>query len=258
MIGMETIVGKSSLASGGQPTRLLLTTTSNFFVGQRNLALRDAILFLMAAQDNSLTEYQEEIQRMYNHRVTISITVLAAVLYFDINPQAITTKCSIIPYKHYWIASKRIVTPKGVISGAVEVKGGKIISVVEEDDWRENARSKHIINYGEAVIMPGLIDVHAHLDDPGRAEWEGFPSGTMAAAAGGITTLIDMPLNSFPSTVSEETLKLKTNAAKGRIFVDVGFWGGLVPENAFNATSLECLLKAGALGLKVCSCTSDG
>ncbi|XP_051125879.1 allantoinase isoform X2 [Andrographis paniculata] len=106
------------------------------------------------------------------------------------------------------------------------------------------------MDYGEAVVMPGLIDVHSHLDDPGRAEWEGFPSGTMAAAAGGITTLIDMPLNSVPSTVSEETLKLKTKAAKGRIFVDVGFWGGLVPDNAVNTETLERLLKAGALGLK--------
>ncbi|KAG8385563.1 hypothetical protein BUALT_Bualt03G0058200 [Buddleja alternifolia] len=132
----------------------------------------------------------------------------------------------------------------------LEVKGGKIISVVEGDDWRGNTWNKQVLDYGEAVVMPGLIDVHAHLDDPGRTEWEGFPSGTRAAAAGGITTLIDMPLNSEPSTVSEETLKLKTNAAQGRIFVDVGFWGGLVPENAFNATSLERLLDAGALGLK--------
>ncbi|KAL2475376.1 Allantoinase [Abeliophyllum distichum] len=174
------------------------------------------------------------------------------LLYFDIYPQAITTKCSLIPYKHYWIASKRIVTPKGVISGAVEVRGGKIVSVVEEDHWRWNARSKHIFNYGEAVIMPGM---HI-LMIPGRTEWEGFPSGTRAAAAGGITTLIDMPLNSFPSTVSEETLKLKTKATEGRIFVDVGFWGGLVPENAFNATSLERLLKAGVLGLKSFMCPS--
>ncbi|KAL0398604.1 UNVERIFIED_CONTAM: Allantoinase [Sesamum radiatum] len=138
----------------------------------------------------------------------------------------------------------------------VEVKGGKIKSVVEGDDWRANTWSKQVIDYGEAVIMPGLIDVHAHLDDPGRTEWEGFPSGTRAAAAGGITTLIDMPLNSFPSTVSEETLKLKIKAAQERIFVDVGFWGGLVPENAFNATSLERLLEAGALGLKSFMCPS--
>lgn len=104
--------------------------------------------------------------------------------------------------------------------------------------------------------MPGLIDVHAHLDDPGRDEWEGFPSGTRAAAAGGITTLIDMPLNSEPSTVSEETLNLKIKAAKNRIYVDVGFWGGLVPDNALNATALERLLRAGALGLKSFMCPS--
>nr|XP_028953995.1 allantoinase [Malus domestica] len=110
--------------------------------------------------------------------------------------------------------------------------------------------------YGEAVVMPGLIDVHAHLDDPGRAEWEGFPSGIKAAAAGGITTLVDMPLNSEPSTVSRETLELKIKAAKSRIYVDVGFWGGLVPENAFNASALEDLLDAGVLGLKSFMCPS--
>ncbi|KAL2244465.1 UNVERIFIED_CONTAM: Allantoinase [Sesamum indicum] len=94
------------------------------------------------------------------------------------------TRCSLIEYRHYWIASKRIVTPSAIISGAVEVKGGKIKSIVEGDDWRANTWSKQVIDYGEAVIMPGLIDVHTHLDDPGRTEWEGFPSGTRAAAAG--------------------------------------------------------------------------
>ncbi|XP_058200883.1 allantoinase isoform X2 [Rhododendron vialii] len=104
--------------------------------------------------------------------------------------------------------------------------------------------------------MPGLIDVHAHLDDPGREEWEGFPSGTRAAAAGGLTTLVDMPLNSFPSTVSEKTFELKIQAAEKRIHVDVGFWGGLVPENAFNRSALDGLLKAGVLGLKSFMCPS--
>ncbi|KAG6387236.1 hypothetical protein SASPL_152423 [Salvia splendens] len=164
--------------------------------------------------------------------------------------------CSHVQQRHYWIASKRIVTPDAMVSGAVEVKDEKIVAVVEGDDWRGNAWTHQIIDYGDAVVMPGLIDVHAHLDDPGRTEWEGFPSGTMAAAAGGITTLIDMPLNSDPSTVSEETLKLKVQAAQGRIFVDVGFWGGLVPENAFNSTALERLLEAGALGLKSFMCPS--
>ncbi|KAK6124334.1 hypothetical protein DH2020_041904 [Rehmannia glutinosa] len=191
-------------------------------------------------------------------RLLALLPLLASLilLYFDIFPQAYRSNCSLIQYRHFWIASKRIVTPSAIISGAVEVKGGKIISVVEGDDWRGKTWSNQVMDYGEAVVMPGLIDVHAHLDDPGRTEWEGFPSGTRAAAAGGITTLIDMPLNSFPSTVSEETLELKTKAAKGRIFVDVGFWGGLVPENAFNASSLERLLKAGALGLKSFMCPS--
>ncbi|KFK31005.1 hypothetical protein AALP_AA6G056100 [Arabis alpina] len=167
------------------------------------------------------------------------------------------SKCSLLPHDHYWISSKRIVTPHGLISGSVEVKGGIIVSVVKEVDWYKKQRSRvKVIDYGEAVVMPGLVDVHAHLDDPGRSEWEGFPSGTKAAAAGGITTLIDMPLNSCPSTVSPETLKLKIEAAKNRIHVDVGFWGGLVPDNALNSSALSSLLDAGVLGLKSFMCPS--
>ncbi|XVF25820.1 hypothetical protein REPUB_Repub13aG0246500 [Reevesia pubescens] len=185
------------------------------------------------------------------------LTLLASfifLLYIQDSSKPSQRDCSLLPYSHYWIASKRIVTPHGIISGAVEVKVGNIISVVKDKDW--NGKSKQVVDYGNAVVMPGLIDVHAHLDDPGRAEWEGFPSGTKAAAAGGITTLIDMPLNSFPSTVSTETLKLKIEAAEKKIYVDVGFWGGLVPENAFNATALEALLDAGVLGLKSFMCPS--
>uniref|UniRef100_A0A9I9CEZ8 Allantoinase n=1 Tax=Cucumis melo TaxID=3656 RepID=A0A9I9CEZ8_CUCME len=160
-------------------------------------------------------------------------------------------ECSLLPHKHFWITSKRIVTPQGVISGAVEINGGRIVSIVKEEERHGKIMGNHVVDYADAVVMPGLVDVHVHLDDPGRSEWEGFPSGTKAAAAGGVTTLVDMPLNNFPSTTSEETLKLKIKAAEGRIYVDVGFWGGLVPENAFNASALENLLKAGALGLKL-------
>ncbi|KAK6917535.1 Amidohydrolase-related [Dillenia turbinata] len=185
--------------------------------------------------------------------------LLISVLIFYANTN--TSKpsrgdCSLFPHDNFWVASKRIVTPRGIISGAVEVKGENIISKITGGNWRQKINSAQIVDYGEAVVMPGLIDVHAHLDDPGRTEWEGFPSGTKAAAAGGITTLIDMPLNSFPSTVSEETLQLKLKAAKENLHVDVGFWGGLVPENAFNASALDGLLRAGVLGLKSFMCPS--
>ncbi|KAK7837869.1 allantoinase [Quercus suber] len=220
---------------------------------------------------------------MLQWRVLPLLTLLASFLflfYVQHSSKSSHKECSLLPYQHYWITSKRIVTPQGVISGSVEIKEGKILSIVKEEDWQGKSKVGHIVDYEEAVVMPGLIDVHAHLDDPGRAEWEGFPSGTKAAAAGGITTLVDMPLNSFPSTVSQETLKLKIKAAKERIYVDVGmlsnlylslliilglvfltilptgFWGGLVPENAFNASALEALLNAGVLGLKSFMCPS--
>ncbi|CAN6683321.1 unnamed protein product [Malus baccata var. baccata] len=192
-------------------------------------------------------------------RILPVLTLIASFLlffYFQYPSQQYPKNCSLLPFQHYWIASKRIVTPQGVISGAVEIKDGKIASIVKEEEKHGKIKSEIVIDYGEAVVMPGLIDVHAHLDDPGRAEWEGFPSGTKAAAAGGITTLVDMPLNSDPSTVSRETLELKIKAAKSRIYVDVGFWGGLVPENAFNASALEDLLDAGVLGLKSFMCPS--
>ncbi|CAM8893643.1 unnamed protein product [Rhodiola kirilowii] len=186
----------------------------------------------------------------------LTLLLSAAVFYIKRSSEAPHSDCSLHPFSHYWVASNRIVTPDGVISGAIEIKQGIIASIVGESEWRGRARREEVIDFGEAVVMPGLIDVHAHLDEPGRTEWEGFSSGTKAAAAGGITTLIDMPLNSEPSTVSRETLKLKTDAAKGKIFVDVGFWGGLVPENALNSTKLKDLLDAGVLGLKSFMCPS--
>lgn len=191
-------------------------------------------------------------------RVLPSIAAWLASFFFLYltyrNPQSSgSLDCSLLSHDEYVITSKRIVTPQGVIHGAVEVKEGRIVSVVEGE---YDIKSEHVIDYGDAVIMPGFVDVHVHLDEPGRVEWEGFLSGTRAAAAGGITTLIDMPLNSFPSTISEETLRLKIDAAKDKIYVDVGFWGGLVPENAFNSSALEGLLNAGALGLKSFMCPS--
>ncbi|KAM6550302.1 hypothetical protein CsatB_000110 [Cannabis sativa] len=188
--------------------------------------------------------------------IMILISYLLFVYVQSYNSKLPQENCSLVPYQHFWISSKRIVTPQGIISGAVEVKNGKIASIVTEVEKLWKSELLQIIDYGDAVVMPGLIDVHSHLDDPGRAEWEGFPSGTKAAAAGGLTTLVDMPLNSMPSTVSRDTFKLKLKAAQKRIFVDVGFWGGLVPENAFNPFVLKDLLNAGVLGLKSFMCPS--
>src|SRR5882724_3464256 len=99
----------------------------------------------------------------------------------------------------------------------------------------------------DSTIMPGLVDSHVHINEPGRTVWEGFATATRAAAAGGVTTLLDMPLNSLPPTVSVEALDLKRSVASGQCLVDVGFWGGAVPGNA---AALPALHDAGVFGFK--------
>ncbi len=99
----------------------------------------------------------------------------------------------------------------------------------------------------DEVLIPGLVDTHVHVNEPGRTEWEGFASATRAAAAGGVTTIIDMPLNSIPPTTSVAALEVKRRAAEGQVFVDVGFWGGVVPGNLGD---LEPLVDAGVFGFK--------
>ncbi|XP_021830819.1 uncharacterized protein LOC110770898 [Prunus avium] len=152
---------------------------------------------------------------------------------------AISENCSLLTYQHYWITSKDIVMPNRVIYGAVEVKEGKIASIVKEEEKHGKAKLENLIDYGEAVVMPGM-HILMILEELNGKDFH----------QGGITTLVDMPLNSDPSTVSRETLELKIKAAESRIYIDVGFWGGLVPENTFNASALEDLLNAGVLGLK--------
>ena len=100
---------------------------------------------------------------------------------------------------------------------------------------------------GDEVLLPGLVDTHVHVNEPGRTEWEGFASATRAAAAGGVTTIVDMPLNSIPPTVTVAALDVKRAAARGQCFVDVGFWGGAVPGNV---TDLAGLHEAGVFGFK--------
>ncbi len=142
------------------------------------------------------------------------------------------------------VSSSRVVTPEGVRPGSVVVSGGVVVAV--EPPSTPTPDAPHL-DPGDAMVMPGLVDSHVHVNDPGRANWEGFETATKAAAAGGITTLGDMPLNSSPVTTRPAALKAKTAAAEGRCWVDYGVWGGVVPANR---DQLAPLRDAGVLGYK--------
>jgi allantoinase len=142
------------------------------------------------------------------------------------------------------IRSRRVVLPGGVRPAAVHVEGGVIADVAGWDQVPEGAP---VIDAGELVVMPGLVDSHVHVNEPGRTEWEGFASATRAAAAGGITTIVDMPLNSIPATTTVAALEAKLEAAEGKCWVDVGFHGGVVPDNR---ADLAALCRRGVLGFK--------
>ncbi|HEY5837355.1 allantoinase AllB [Streptomyces sp.] len=143
------------------------------------------------------------------------------------------------------LRSTRVVTPEGERPASVAVSGGKISAVRAYDAAvPDGAR---LTDLGDDVLLPGLVDTHVHINDPGRTEWEGFATATAAAAAGGITTLIDMPLNSIPPTTSTGHLDIKRETARGRVHTDTGFWGGAVPGNA---KDLRPLHDAGVFGFK--------
>ena len=138
--------------------------------------------------------------------------------------------------------STRVVLPSGVVAATVVVDGERIAEVVLHPKTVPGA-----LNCGDSVIGPGLVDCHVHINEPGRTEWEGFETATRAAAAGGVTSLVDMPLNSLPVTTTRPALEAKLAASQGKCFVDVGFWGGVVPGNA---PALAALAEGGVLGCK--------
>jgi allantoinase len=140
--------------------------------------------------------------------------------------------------------SQRAVTAEGERPAAVHVAGGRITQVTGFEDVPPGAE---VIDLGETALLPGFVDSHVHINEPGRTEWEGFETATRAAAAGGVTTLVDMPLNSIPATTSESALRAKLAATDGKLLVDVAFWGGVVPGNA---PELHGLHEAGACGFK--------
>ena len=140
------------------------------------------------------------------------------------------------------IRSTRVVLADGVRAASIHVENGVIARI---DDDRSNRGD--LFDAGDLVILPGLVDTHVHVNEPGRTEWEGFDTATRAAAAGGVTTIVDMPLNSVPATTTVAALDEKRSAARGRCHVNVAFWGGVVPGNA---SQLEPLVDAGVRGFK--------
>ncbi|MEV4354499.1 allantoinase AllB [Nonomuraea sp. NPDC049625] len=142
------------------------------------------------------------------------------------------------------IRSRRTVTPEGERAAAVAVRGEKIAGLYDYDAPLDAAED---IDLRDLALLPGLVDTHVHVNEPGRTHWEGFGSATRAAAAGGVTTILDMPLNSLPPTVNVAAFEAKLRAAEGQCHVDVGFWGGAVPGNV---KDLAPLRERGVYGFK--------
>ncbi|GII04967.1 allantoinase AllB [Planobispora takensis] len=142
------------------------------------------------------------------------------------------------------ITSRRAVLPDGERPAAVAVRDGRITGIHAPDAAPEAAER---VDLGDVALLPGLVDSHVHVNEPGRTHWEGFASATRAAAAGGVTTIVDMPLNSLPPTVDVPALEAKRAAAAGRCAVDVAFWGGAIPGNLAH---LRPLHEAGVRGFK--------
>ncbi|MBK7248647.1 MAG: allantoinase AllB [Flavobacteriales bacterium] len=140
--------------------------------------------------------------------------------------------------------STRVITPTGVVEATLLLAEGKITDVLPGKIQPEGIPYESV---GNKVIIPGVIDAHVHINEPGRTEWEGFETATKAAAAGGTTTLIEMPLNASPVTTTAAALKLKLEAAKGKLHVNCGFYGGVIPTNI---DELDELLKSGVFGIK--------
>jgi allantoinase len=143
------------------------------------------------------------------------------------------------------VRARRAVVDGVEVAASVGVTGGRITSVTAYDD--PPAADRTVTLDDDEALLPGVVDTHVHVNEPGRTEWEGFASATAAAAAGGVTTILDMPLNSVPPTTTVEHLETKRRAAEGQVAVDVGFWGGAVPGNLGDLAGLH---GAGVFGFK--------
>ncbi len=143
------------------------------------------------------------------------------------------------------IRAQRVLLADGIGPAAILIRHG-VITGIEDIDWDGPTVRDDRLSDGQ-VLIPGLVDTHVHINEPGRTDWEGFDTATASAIAGGVTTLVDMPLNSLPPTLTREALMIKRKAARGRCRADVGFWGGATPTNL---DQLADLLQAGVFGVK--------
>ncbi|WP_341947319.1 allantoinase AllB [Microbacterium sp. LWH11-1.2] len=143
------------------------------------------------------------------------------------------------------IRGQRVLTSAGISPREVGVRDGRIVALQPLGNNLDGAEVIELAD--DETLIPGLVDTHVHVNEPGRTEWEGFASATRAAAAGGVTTIVDMPLNSIPATVDVEALNIKRDVAQGQTHVDVGFWGGAIPGNT---AELRGLHDAGVFGFK--------
>ncbi len=142
------------------------------------------------------------------------------------------------------VRGSRVILPDGERPASIHIENGVIVRVAGHEEIPAGAE---LFDAGERVVAPGLVDTHVHVNEPGRTEWEGFETATRAAAAGGVTTIVDMPLNAIPATTTVEALHKKRQATRGICHVDVAFWGGVVPGNA---GELDALVDAGVRGFK--------
>jgi allantoinase len=149
-----------------------------------------------------------------------------------------------MPANNLIIRGKRVVLPESVAPASLHISNGAIKAI---ESFESIPAGCDLIESGESLVMPGLVDTHVHINEPGRTAWEGFSTATRAAAAGGVTTLVDMPLNSIPPTTTVAGLGAKLAAARGQCYVDVGFWAGVVPGNV---GEFAALLEAGVVGFK--------
>ena len=150
-----------------------------------------------------------------------------------------------MPQSDLVIRGRRVVLSNSLVPASIHVRAGRISAIKAFEDIPADCE---VVEASEdSIVMPGLVDSHVHVNEPGRTEWEGFATATRAAAAGGVTTIVDMPLNCIPATTTVDAFKTKLAAARGKLMVDTAFWGGVVPGNT---AELAKLWEAGVVGFK--------